>query len=80
MRDARDRQAELGLGIVDRVAAEHGDARLRGDVGAAREDRGEHFGAELLEREATRFSAVSGRAPIAYTSDSAFAAAMRPKS
>src|SRR5206468_4181372 len=50
MDGARDGHAELGLRIVDRVPAEHGDAGLPGDVGAAAEHVPEQLAAKRLER------------------------------
>jgi hypothetical protein len=60
MDDAGDGQTVLGS-VADRVAADDRDTRLRRDLRRP-PDLGQHLAAEPLEGEATRFSAVSGRA------------------
>ena len=77
---ADDREPELRLGVVDRVAAADERARGAHDVGATVEHAREQLEREAFAGHATRLSASSGAPPIAYTSDSALVAAMRPQS
>ncbi len=60
------------------MPADDRGARLGHRVRAAAQDLAQHVRPERLERKATRFSALTGSPPIAYTSESAFVAAIRP--
>ena len=77
---ADDREPVLRLGVVDRVAAARRARRRRDDVGATVEHAASSSKGSPSRGHATRFSASSGVPPIAYTSDSALVAAMRPQS
>ena len=56
----------LRLGVLDRVAAEDRDPGLGRDRGAAAQDLEQHLARRARSSEnATRFSALTGVAPIA---------------
>ena len=62
---ADHRQPVLGLGVVHAVPADHGEPALRRDLRAAGEHLGEQEVGSSDDGQATRFSANSGRPPIA---------------
>ena len=63
---ADHREPVLRLGVVHAVPTDHDEPALRGDLRAAREHLGEHArSAARDDGHATRFSANSGRPPIA---------------
>lgn len=78
--DAGDREAELRFGVVDRMAAHHCRACSPADVEPAAQDRAEDIGPQPFQREGDEVERRDRPPPIAYTSESALAAAMRPKS
>jgi hypothetical protein len=77
---ADDREAVLGLGVLDGVAARDGDARLARDVVAAREDLPEELHPERLRREAHEVERDEGHPPWRRRRRGRWSAAMRPKS
>jgi len=78
MHDAGDREAVLRLGVLDGVPSGETGSGLDDLLGAAAQDLVQQAEVEILHREVHEVEGDHRRPPIAQTSESELAAAMRP--